>query len=228
MDPQATDSPDAVGAPDGADDHAPTPMSSGTSPGMPSALSSGMSSGMSTTAQHPGVNADGTLDTSAPDVSGLHPNAATVARALARLGVAGVVRELPERAATAADAAALLGIEVGAVANSLIFDADGQPLLVLTSGAHRADTLLLSGIAGAGSVRRASPDFVRQHTGQPIGGVAPVGHPKPLRTIVDVDLSRYAVVWAAGGHPHYVFPTTYDELLRVTAGEAAEVGERTT
>jgi prolyl-tRNA editing enzyme YbaK/EbsC (Cys-tRNA(Pro) deacylase) len=198
MDSQATDSPDA---PDGA-------------------------AGLSTTAQHPGVNADGTLDTSPPDVSGLHPNAARVAQALARLGVAGVVRELPERAATAADAAALLGIEVGAVANSLIFDADGQPLLVLTSGAHRADTLLLSGIAGAGSVRRASPEFVRQHTGQPIGGVAPVGHPKPLRTIVDVDLARYAVVWAAGGHPHYVFPTTYDELLRVTAGVAAEVGER--
>jgi prolyl-tRNA editing enzyme YbaK/EbsC (Cys-tRNA(Pro) deacylase) len=180
---------------------------------------------LSTEAQHPGVNADGTLDTSAPDITGLHPNAATVAQALARLGVAGVVRELPERAATAADAAALLGIEVGAVANSLIFDADGQPLLVLTSGAHRADTLLLAGIVGATAVRRATPDFVRQHTGQPIGGVAPVGHPRPLRTLVDVDLARYDVVWAAGGHPHYVFPTTYDELLRVTAGEAAEVGE---
>ena len=69
-------------------------------------------------------------------------------------------------------------------------------------------------------------DFVRSATGQPIGGVAPVGHPRPLRTIVDVDLARYDVVWAAGGHPHYVFPTTYDELLRITAGEAAEVGEQ--
>ncbi len=217
MNPQATDSPDGADAADTSDGQ----LSATGLPRLPTPR-------LSTTAQHPGVNADGTLDTSAPDVSGLHPNAARVAQALARLGVAGVVRELPERAATAADAAALLGIEVGAVANSLIFDADGQPLLVLTSGAHRADTLLLSGIAGAGSVRRATPEFVRQHTGQPIGGVAPVGHPKPLRTIVDIDLARYAVVWAAGGHPHFVFPTTYDELLRVTAGEAAEVGERAT
>jgi prolyl-tRNA editing enzyme YbaK/EbsC (Cys-tRNA(Pro) deacylase) len=180
---------------------------------------------LSTTAQHADVNPDGTLHTSAPDVTGLHPNAVRVAEALASLGVAGLVRALPEPAPTAATAAAQLGVEVGAIANSLVFDADGAPLLVLTSGAHRADTLRLSGMVGAAAVRRATPEFVRQHTGQPIGGVAPVGHPAPLRTIVDVDLARYAVVWAAGGHPHYVFPTTYDELLRVTAGEAAEVGE---
>jgi prolyl-tRNA editing enzyme YbaK/EbsC (Cys-tRNA(Pro) deacylase) len=179
-----------------------------------------------TTAQHAHVNADGTLNLAAPDVSALHPNAVRVAQALARLGVAGLVRELPERAATAADAAELLGIEVGAVANSLVFDADGEPLLVLTSGAHRADILSLAGLVGASAVRRATPAFVRKATGQPIGGVAPIGHPKPLRTIVDVDLARYDVVWAAAGHPHYVFPTTYDELLRITAGEAAEVGEQ--
>ena len=161
-----------------------------------------------------------------PTSAGLHPNAAHVARALAALGVPGTVRELDDRAATAAAAAALLGIEVGAVANSLVFDADGQPLLVLTSGAHRADVLALAGLVSASRVRRADADFVRAATGQPIGGVAPVGHPKPLRTIVDVDLARYDVVWAAGGHPHYVFPTTYDELLRITAGEAAEVGEQ--
>ena len=175
---------------------------------------------------HVDVNADGTLAQPVPDLDGVHPNAATVARALAGLGVAGRVRELDARAATAADAAALLGIEVGAVANSLVFDADGEPLLVLTSGAHRADVLALAGLVGASQVRRASPDFVRAATGQPIGGVAPVGHPRPLRTIVDVDLARYDTVWAAGGHPHYVFPTTYEELLRITAGEAAEVGEQ--
>jgi prolyl-tRNA editing enzyme YbaK/EbsC (Cys-tRNA(Pro) deacylase) len=177
---------------------------------------------------HGEVNADGTLartaDTAALD--GLHPNAATVARALAGLGVAGTVRELPDRAATAVAAAELLGIEVGAVANSLVFDADGEPLLVMTSGAHRADTDKLASIVEADRVRRADADFVRAATGQPIGGVAPVGHPRPLRTIVDVDLARYPAVWAAGGHPHYVFPTTYDELLRITAGEAAEVGEQ--
>ena len=176
---------------------------------------------------HGDVNADGTLAHTADsaDLAGLHPNAANVARALAGLGVAGQVRELDDRAATAVAAAELLGIEVGAVANSLVFDADGEPLLVMTSGAHRADTTKLASIVDANKVRRADADFVRAATGQPIGGVAPVGHPKPLRTIVDVDLARYDVVWAAGGHPHYVFPTTYDELLRITAGEAAEVGE---
>ncbi|MBI1377563.1 MAG: YbaK/EbsC family protein [Frankiales bacterium] len=175
---------------------------------------------------HAEVNDDGTLVTAVGDTEGLHPQAVRVARALASLGVAGQVRALPEPAPTAATAAAQLGVEVGAIANSLVFDADGEPLLVLTSGAHRADTFLLSGIAGASRVRRATPEFVRQHTGQAIGGVAPVGHPHPLRTVVDVDLARHPVVWAAGGHPHYVFPTTYDELLRITAGEAAEVGER--
>lgn len=174
---------------------------------------------------HAGVHADGTLAVAAPDLTGLHPNAVTVAQALARLGVAGTVRELAEAAPTAATAATQLGVTVGAIANSLVFDADGEPLLVLTSGAHRADTLALAGIVGASHVKRATPEFVRQHTGQPIGGVAPVGHPHPLRTVVDVELSRHDVVWAAGGHPHYVFPTSYDELLRITAGEAAEVGE---
>lgn len=174
---------------------------------------------------HAGVRPDGTLGGVA-DVTGLHPNAANVATALAALGVAGQVRELDDRAATAVAAAELLGIEVGAVANSLVFDADGEPLLVMTSGAHRADTAKLASIVEADRVRRADADFVRAATGQPIGGVAPVGHPRPLRTIVDVDLARYPVVWAAGGHPHYVFPTTYDELLRITAGEAAEVGEQ--
>ena len=145
---------------------------------------------------------------------------------LAALGVAGRVRELPDRAATAVAAAELLGIEVGAVANSLVFDADGEPLLVMTSGAHRADVLVLAGVVGATRVKRADADSSAPRTGQPIGGVAPVGHPRPLRTVVDVELARYPAVWAAGGHPHYVFPTTYDELLRITAGEAAEVGEQ--
>lgn len=148
-----------------------------------------------------------------------------MAERLAALGASGVPRELPERAATAATAAAQLGVPVGAICNSLVFDADGVPLLVLTSGAHRADVVELAARVGVSQVRRASADFVREHTGQPIGGVGPVGHPHPLRTLVDVDLARYDVVWAAAGHPHFVFPTTYDELLRITAGEAAEVGE---
>ncbi len=139
--------------------------------------------------------------------------------------MAGEVRELPEPAPTAATAAAQLGCEVGAIANSLVFSADGDPLLVLTSGAHRVDTARVAALVGATAVRRADPDFVRGTTGQVIGGVAPVGHPQALRTLVDVWLRDYDVVWAAGGHAHTVFPTSFAELVRITGGTAAEVGD---
>jgi len=147
-----------------------------------------------------------------------------VADTLAAAGAAGDVRELPAAATTAALAAEQLGVEVGAIANSLVFDADGEPLLVLTSGAHRVDTARVAALVGVGALRRATPEFVREATGQPIGGVAPVGHPRPLRTLVDTDLDRYDRVWAAAGIPHTVFPTTYGELLRITGGTPAEVG----
>ncbi|MEZ0071921.1 YbaK/EbsC family protein [Planotetraspora sp. GP83] len=153
----------------------------------------------------------------------LHPNAARVAEALRSHGAEGEIVVLPESAPTAATAAAQLGCEVGAIANSLIFDADGAPLLVLTSGAHRVNTDLIAGLVGAAKVRRATPEFVREHTGQPIGGVAPVGHPAPVRTLVDTWLAKHEVVWAAAGHPHTVFPTTFDELLAMTSGTPAEV-----
>ncbi len=130
---------------------------------------------------------------------------------------------LPDAVTTAAAAAAALGVEVGQIANSLVFDADGAPLLVLTSGAHRVDTGKVAALIGAERVRRASPDFVRAATGQAIGGVAPVGHPAPLRTLVDRALEQYDEVWAAGGIPHAVFPTTFAELVRVTGGEPADV-----
>ncbi|MGC4896653.1 YbaK/EbsC family protein [Micromonospora sp. DT31] len=158
-----------------------------------------------------------------------HPNVQAVQRALddagARNGSGGtsLVRLLPDAVHTAAAAAEALGVEVGAIANSLIFDADDAPLLVLTSGAHRVDTAALSAGLGVTRLRRATPDFVKRHTGQVIGGVAPVGHPQPLRTLVDTDLAGYAEVWAAGGVPQAVFPTTYAELLRITAGTPAEV-----
>ncbi len=154
----------------------------------------------------------------------MHPNAENVAAALRSAGVTGTVRELPEAAPTAASAAAQLGCELGAIANSLVFNADGAPLLVLTSGAHRVDTGTVAALLGVDSVRRADPDFVRAHTGQPIGGVAPVGHPSKIRTLVDVWLGRYQVVWAAAGHPHTVFPTSFSELARITGGCAADVG----
>ncbi|MCP2338414.1 YbaK/EbsC family protein [Actinomadura rupiterrae] len=155
----------------------------------------------------------------------MHPNAERVAAVLREQGADGEIIELPDSARTAQAAADQLGCEVGAIANSLVFDADGAPLLVLTSGAHRVDTARVAALVGAAKVGRATPEFVRTHTGQPIGGVAPVGHPAPIRTLVDVWLDKHERVWAAGGHPHTVFPTTYAELLRITGGDAAEVGD---
>ena len=144
---------------------------------------------------------------------------------LAELGVKGEIRALPESARTAALAAAQVGCEVGAIANSLIFSADGGPLLVMTSGAHRVDTDRVARLVGAAAVDRADAKSVREWTGQAIGGVAPVGHPRPIPTLVDTWLERYGQIWAAAGHPHTVFPTTYAELLRITNGSPAEVGE---
>ncbi|MFC4007646.1 YbaK/EbsC family protein [Nonomuraea purpurea] len=153
----------------------------------------------------------------------LPANAVVVESALRELGATGEIVVLPEKAPTAATAAAQVGCEVGAIANSLVFDADGEPLLVLTSGAHRVNVELVARTAGVGRVRRATPEFVRAATGQPIGGVAPVGHPAPLRTLVDNWLSKHEVVWAAGGHPLTVFPTTFDELVRITGGTPVDV-----
>jgi prolyl-tRNA editing enzyme YbaK/EbsC (Cys-tRNA(Pro) deacylase) len=130
---------------------------------------------------------------------------------------------LPDAVHTALAAAAALGVEVGQIANSLIFDVDGDPLLVLTSGAHRVDTAKVAAELGLATLGRAAAEFVREHTGQPIGGVAPIGHRKPVRTLVDRALEQYDEIWAAGGIPHAVFPTTYAELVRITTGSPADV-----
>jgi prolyl-tRNA editing enzyme YbaK/EbsC (Cys-tRNA(Pro) deacylase) len=154
----------------------------------------------------------------------VHPNCVAVDAVLERSGLAGRVRILDEPAPTAAAAAALLGVEVGAIANSLIFStAEDEPLLVMTSGAHRVDTAKVAALVGTARLDRADAEFVYAHTGQRIGGVAPVGHPEPLPTLVDRDLAGYPQIWAAGGIPHAVFPTTYAELLALTGGEPAEV-----
>ncbi|MDQ1250639.1 MAG: hypothetical protein QG597_5018 [Actinomycetota bacterium] len=147
-----------------------------------------------------------------------------VIRALSSLGGRGVVRELDDSARTAKEAADALGVEVDQIANSLVFLGDGEPVLVVSSGGHRVDTMQLAAILEVNEVAKATADQVRKATGFVIGGVAPVGLTHPIRTIVDIALSRYNEVWAAAGHSHWVFPTTYDELLRLTAGEAAEVG----
>ncbi len=156
----------------------------------------------------------------------LHPNAQRVQDALTAAGSSAVVRALDHTARTATDAARALGVSVGAIVKSLVFVADGHPVLVLASGDHQVDTYEVGRALDAHHVGRADADLVRDATGFAIGGVSPVAHPHPLRTLVDTALEGYDVVWAAAGHPHYVFPTTYDELLRLTGGTAADVGAR--
>jgi prolyl-tRNA editing enzyme YbaK/EbsC (Cys-tRNA(Pro) deacylase) len=156
---------------------------------------------------------------------GLHPNAVRIQKALHAAGAHGSVRMLDDSARTAVEAAAALGVEVGQITNSLVFVADGEPLLVLTSGRHRVDTARVAALVGVTKVGRADADFVREHTGVSIGGVSPIGHPHPLRTLVDIALNDYDVVWAAAGHTHAVFPTTFDELVTLTGGTPAEVGD---
>nr|WP_307568761.1 YbaK/EbsC family protein [Streptosporangium lutulentum] len=153
----------------------------------------------------------------------MHPNVEKVAAVLAEHNVPGEIVVFAEATPTAVTAAAQLGCEVGAIANSLIFDADGEPLLVLTSGAHRVNTGLVAETIGVAKVRRATPDFVRAATGQVIGGVSPIGHPAPIRTLVDTWLGKYEVVWAAAGHPHTIFPTSFEELVRITGGVPVDV-----
>jgi prolyl-tRNA editing enzyme YbaK/EbsC (Cys-tRNA(Pro) deacylase) len=135
----------------------------------------------------------------------------------------GEIVVLPDSVHTAALAAQALGCEVGAIANSLLFDADGSPVLVLTSGAHRVDTAKVAATIGVPVLRRARPEFVREHTGQVIGGVSPIGHPSPVPTYIDPWLRRHEVVWAAAGHPAAVFSTTYDELVAMTGAVETDV-----
>jgi prolyl-tRNA editing enzyme YbaK/EbsC (Cys-tRNA(Pro) deacylase) len=146
-----------------------------------------------------------------------------VRRSLDAAGAHGEIRVLEDSARTAVEAATALGVTVGAIASSLVFEADGEVVLVLTSGAHRVDTSLVAQLLDVSVVRRATPEAVREATGQVIGGVAPVGHPAPLRTLVDVDLAQHPVLWASAGHGHAVFSTTYDELVRITSGTPARV-----
>src|SRR6201991_4081838 len=131
-------------------------------------------------------------------------------------GGGGRIVILPDSVHTAALAAEALGCEVGAIANSLLFDADGSPVLILTSGAHRVDTAKVTAVLGVAKLKRATPEFVREHTGQVIGGVSPIAHPTPVPTWLDSQLQQYDVVWAAAGHPAAVFSTSYDELARMT------------
>ena len=126
-------------------------------------------------------------------------------------------RELPDSTRTAPEAAAAVGCEVGAIVKSLVFRVGDEAVLALVSGGNRADESLLEAGFGA-AVERADADFVRAATGYSIGGVPPIGHPRPLRTLVDEDLLRFPVVWGAAGTPRSVFPIAPDELARLAGG----------
>ena len=151
-----------------------------------------------------------------------HPSVSNVISDLQRHGLHPEVTWFDDATTTASAAAEALGVDVGQIANSLVFTLDEEPILVLTSGAHRVDTDWLGPHLG-GTIGRATKEVVKAATGQVIGGVAPVGHPSPVRTFVDTALRDYGEVWAAAGHPKTVFPTTYDQMLTITGGTPTAV-----
>ncbi|MBS1955142.1 MAG: YbaK/EbsC family protein [Cyanobacteria bacterium SZAS-4] len=141
-----------------------------------------------------------------------------VRETLKSLNASGEVREFAQSVPTAVAAAAELGCEVGAIANSLIFSAESAPLLIIASGAHRVDLKMVAKELGIKKIGRAGADFVLEATGQEVGGVAPVGHPAQIKTIIDKALFDYPVIWAGGGSHHAMFSTNAEELVRMTQG----------
>ncbi|CAN2191353.1 EbsC Uncharacterized conserved protein [Candidatus Nanopelagicaceae bacterium] len=143
------------------------------------------------------------------------------------LGVKGEINILAETARTAIDAANGLGIEVGQIASSLIFKLpSGNPLLIITSGRHRVDTDLVAKNLNIAELGRADANYVKEVSGYSVGGVSPLGWiSKPEIILIDEALNDYEVVWAAAGHPHAVYPTTYDELIQCSGAQPMIVGD---
>jgi prolyl-tRNA editing enzyme YbaK/EbsC (Cys-tRNA(Pro) deacylase) len=149
-----------------------------------------------------------------------------VIAALAEHGLTGEVNVLSDSARTAQEAATALGIEVGQIASSLIFKLpDESPLLVITSGRHRVDTDLVAKNLEVEKLGRVDADYVKEKSGFSIGGVAPIGWVSPATILIDQALNDYEVVWAAAGHPHAVYPTTFAELLECTGAKPMIVGD---
>ena len=149
-----------------------------------------------------------------------------VAEALIEHKMSGQIKVLSDLARSAAEAAAALGIEVGQIASSILFKLpDDSPLLVITSGRHRVDTALVASHLGVPELGRVDAHYVKENSGFSIGGVSPIGWVNPAKIIIDEALNDYEVVWAAAGHPHAVFPTTFQELLSVTNAESLKVGD---
>lgn len=146
-----------------------------------------------------------------------------VKSALTAAGAQDTVRTFDDNVPTAAAAASLLGCDIAAIANSLVFELNGVPLLILASGAAKVDTALVAASLGTARIRRASPDFVLEHTGQAVGGVAPLGHPQPIRTILDISLQEHPLLWAGAGDHNSMFSISYSELQRITAAQPLKV-----
>ena len=147
--------------------------------------------------------------------------------AASALGVKGEINILAETARTAVDAANGLGIEVGQIASSLIFKLpSGNPLLIITSGRHRVDTDLVAKNLGIAELGRADANYVKEISGYSVGGVSPIGWiTTPEITLIDEALNSYDVVWAASGHPHAVYPTSFAELIACTGATPMIVGD---
>jgi prolyl-tRNA editing enzyme YbaK/EbsC (Cys-tRNA(Pro) deacylase) len=143
------------------------------------------------------------------------------------LGVKGEINILADTARTAIDAANGLGIEVGQIASSLIFKLpSGNPLLIITSGRHRVDTDLVAKNLNIPELGRADANYVKEVSGYSVGGVSPIGWiTTPEITLIDEALNDYDVVWAASGHPHAVYPTSYAELMACTGATPMVVGD---
>lgn len=149
-----------------------------------------------------------------------------VAQALIDHKMSGQIKVLSDSARSAAEAAAALGIEVGQIASSILFKLpDDSPLLVITSGRHRVNTELVASQLGVTSLGRVDADYVKEKSGFSIGGVAPIGWINPATIIIDEALNDYQVVWAAAGHPHAVFPTSYKELSQITSATQMRVAD---
>ncbi|MFJ8465619.1 YbaK/EbsC family protein [Streptomyces swartbergensis] len=157
--------------------------------------------------------------------SGVHPR---FAEALRELGIEDLVRQVrrfPEATRTASEAAAEIGCELSQICKSLIFAADGVPVLVLMDGASRVDVELVRKELGADEVTRAKADVVRETTGYAIGGVPPFGHRTKTRVLADRSLLGHDVVWAAAGTPYTVFPMAPRDLVTHAGGALVDVRE---
>jgi len=155
-----------------------------------------------------------------------NPSVQRVSAKLKELGIKGEVHVLSDSARTAQEAADALGILVGQVASSIVFKLDDDsPLLVITSGRHRVDTKLVAEKLGITKLHRVDADYVKEKSGFSIGGVSPVGWINPATILIDEALHDYEVVWAAAGHPHSVYPTTFAELIQATGAKPMVVGD---